>query len=299
MAALLTLSRSTETYPHAVAHGASPAPDLLVGEANMSADAVPMPLWEQWWPATVSVFPLPFDTVPPDALQHDDFSPSYAIHYSPDWSGCSDTQGYLVPPSMSEPSYHEQSSSVSESRHGSISTLPEQPDKRKRKQTTSGHTTAKPTGSGSSRKSKPQATIEEQNSKGRKVQHAHADNMSSASPEQAEVEYSRRLQERNRVASNKFRVKKKEDVRKLKADEEDMERINRDLSSCVADLTLEVYELKIQLLKHTDCDCSLIRSYITNEAHRYIQDISDENQPGPVPVNALRDMYTATTRRLR
>ena len=81
------------------------------------------------------------------------------------------------------------------------------------------------------------------------------------------------------MASNKFRVKKREDARRLKADEEDMERTNRDLSSCVADLTLEVYQLKIRLLQHTDCDCSLIQSYIANEANRYIKDLGDENHP--------------------
>lgn len=53
---------------------------------------------------------------------------------------------------------------------------------------------------------------------------------------------------RNRIASNKFRVKKREDVLRLESNEQDMERIYCALSTCVSDLLLEVYELKMQLL---------------------------------------------------
>ncbi|KAM5341897.1 hypothetical protein ACJ41O_014928 [Fusarium nematophilum] len=95
--------------------------------------------------------------------------------------------------------------------------------------------------------------------------------------------HTRRLQERNRIASNKFRVKKREDAKRLQSDEEDMERINRDLNSCVADLTHEVYQLKMRLLQHTDCDCSLIQHYIANEANRYIEDMGTGQRPHQHP----------------
>ncbi|KAF7548718.1 hypothetical protein G7Z17_g6876 [Cylindrodendrum hubeiense] len=88
---------------------------------------------------------------------------------------------------------------------------------------------------------------------------------------------STRIQQRNRIASNKFRVKKREDAMKLKSEEEDMERINRDLSNRVAGLTHEVYDLKMQLLRHTDCGCSMIQNFIVNEAHRYIRGIEVES----------------------
>ncbi|RBA09643.1 hypothetical protein FPRO05_14342 [Fusarium proliferatum] len=57
-----------------------------------------------------------------------------------------------------------------------------------------------------------------------------------------------------------------------------MEQINRELSTCATDLTLQVYNLKMKLLQHTDCDCALIQEYIASEAHRYIQDLGDEKQ---------------------
>ncbi|KAH7175160.1 uncharacterized protein B0J16DRAFT_405280 [Fusarium flagelliforme] len=60
-----------------------------------------------------------------------------------------------------------------------------------------------------------------------------------------------RIQERNRTAANKLRVKKREE-------QQDLERIQRDLSTCVADLTFEVYELKMQLLQHSECNCTLM-----------------------------------------
>ncbi|KAJ4198904.1 hypothetical protein NW759_016206 [Fusarium solani] len=105
---------------------------------------------------------------------------------------------------------------------------------------------------------------------------------SGSPPEQQQQQaddHTGRVQERNRIASNKFRVKKREDAARLKSDEEDMERLNRDLATCVADLTLEVYNLKMRLLQHTDCDCALIQSYIANEANRYIKDLGTHQHP--------------------
>lgn len=283
LAALLTLSLSTETYPaYPLAHGANPpASDHLVGKTTMSATANPHPSWEQWWPANTFALPAWPDVVqsyyPQDGAQFSDLSPNRSIDFSPEWPGFSNTQEYPVPLSISDSPLPEQSPSTSESRRGSVSTLP---DKRTRRRSTAKRTAAKSTGRGSNRKNKPQAMAEErpQESNNDSVQNA---NTGGSSPsEQVEDKYSRRVQERNRVASNKFRIKKREDAKRLKADEEDMERINRDLSSCVADLTLEVYQLKIRLLQHTDCSCSLIQSYIANEAQRYIQDLGDESHPG-------------------
>jgi hypothetical protein len=52
-----------------------------------------------------------------------------------------------------------------------------------------------------------------------------------------------------------------------------MEQINRKLLSSLADLTQQVYELKMKLLQHTDCNCHLIQEYIANEANQYIHDL--------------------------
>lgn len=99
-----------------------------------------------------------------------------------------------------------------------------------------------------------------------------------------------RIQERNRIASNKFRVKKGEDVLRLKSNEQDMERIHRDLSTCVSDLLLEVYELKMQLLQHTECNCALIQNYLVHEAQRYIQALVEQSQQeAPISNSTLYD----------
>ncbi|KAH7014992.1 hypothetical protein EDB80DRAFT_864417 [Ilyonectria destructans] len=89
-------------------------------------------------------------------------------------------------------------------------------------------------------------------------------------------ERERRLQHRNRIASNKFRVKKKEDALRLKSSEEGLERRHRDLTSRVAGLTHEVYLLKMQLLRHNNCGCEMIQSFLANQAHRFVQDIEEE-----------------------
>ncbi|KAF7556568.1 hypothetical protein G7Z17_g1307 [Cylindrodendrum hubeiense] len=78
------------------------------------------------------------------------------------------------------------------------------------------------------------------------------------------------IRQRNRIASNKLRAKKREDTSKLKSDKEDMEQVNRDLRSQVTDLANEVYQLKMQLLQNTDCGCALIQNYVAHEAERYI-----------------------------
>lgn len=85
--------------------------------------------------------------------------------------------------------------------------------------------------------------------------------------------------ERNRLAATKFRSRKREGTDKMKVDEEALERRNRQLSSSVKELTQEVYQLKMQLLKHSDCDCTLIQDYIQSEAHRYIHGIQPKMEP--------------------
>jgi hypothetical protein len=45
----------------------------------------------------------------------------------------------------------------------------------------------------------------------------------------------------------------------------------------MSDLTLQVYQLKMRLLQHTDCNYRLIQDYIANEAYRNIQDLGDRN----------------------
>ncbi|KAJ4177925.1 hypothetical protein NW767_014980, partial [Fusarium falciforme] len=88
----------------------------------------------------------------------------------------------------------------------------------------------------------------------------------------------KKIQERNRIAAKKLRVKQREEQLRLESSNQDLERIYRDLSTCVADLTFEVYELKMQLLQHSGCNCTLIRNYLAHESQRYVQAIVEESQ---------------------
>ncbi|KAF5707596.1 hypothetical protein FMUND_11004 [Fusarium mundagurra] len=90
--------------------------------------------------------------------------------------------------------------------------------------------------------------------------------------------HSQHTKERNRIASSKFRTKKREDTLKVQSEEQDLERTNHDLSNCVANLNREVQELKMKLLQHTDCDCSLIHEYLAAEAQRYVCGLIKKSQ---------------------
>ncbi|KAH6960064.1 hypothetical protein BKA56DRAFT_600400 [Ilyonectria sp. MPI-CAGE-AT-0026] len=76
----------------------------------------------------------------------------------------------------------------------------------------------------------------------------------------------RRILERNRIAATKCRLRKRDEASALASREQAMEDQNRYLSTCFDQLTAEIFHLKTQLLRHTDCNCVLIQKYIANEA---------------------------------
>ncbi|KAH7190250.1 hypothetical protein BKA60DRAFT_664425 [Fusarium oxysporum] len=80
----------------------------------------------------------------------------------------------------------------------------------------------------------------------------------------------RRVLERNRMAANKCRLRKRDEALALASREEAMEDQNRCLMICFDSLTVEIYHLKTQLLQHTDCNCVLIQKYIANEAKKTV-----------------------------
>jgi hypothetical protein len=194
-------------------------------------------------------------------------------------------QGYPIPSPATESTCPETSTGGSESRRGSSST---QSDKR-RKRTINQPAATKSTKRGSTEKKEIKAEHSDRKSKARTKAQPAPKPMSTPSPQEGEGidDYNRQAQERNRIAS-KFRDKQRKVANKLRADEDDVERANCDLPSCVSDLTLQVYQLKMRLLQHTDCDCHLIQDYIANEAHRYIQDLGDRKQPQHPPIEQLR-----------
>ncbi|KAL5603733.1 hypothetical protein FOVSG1_006483 [Fusarium oxysporum f. sp. vasinfectum] len=97
-------------------------------------------------------------------------------------------------------------------------------------------------------------------------------------PAQQGNDHMKRIRERNRIASNKLRFKHREEQQGLESSKQDLERINRDLSTCVADLTFEVYELKMQLLQQSGCNCTLMQNYLIHESGRYIQALEEKSQ---------------------
>lgn len=80
----------------------------------------------------------------------------------------------------------------------------------------------------------------------------------------------RRILERNRIAATKCRLRKRDEASALASREQVMEDQNRYLSNCFDSLTAEIYHLKTQLLRHTDCNCVLIQRYIANEAKKSV-----------------------------
>jgi len=237
------------------------------------------PAWEQCWSADQPMFPGPSDARGGNAQHEYDiedfvFKCGYALA-STNSTGSIFSQEYPTPPRTSELISPEKSPSSSDGQRCSSST---QPNKQKRKRNTTERALAKPSGRGSSKRAKAKSAAGEVGNtrKGGSINKAAEINLSSL--QYKNDEYTRKVKARNRTASNKFRIRKEEDERKLETAEKDMEQINRDLSTCVTNLTLQVSNLKMKLLQHTDCNCALIQEYIANEAHRYIQDLGDRSQ---------------------
>ncbi|KAK2684371.1 hypothetical protein QWA68_016788 [Fusarium oxysporum] len=80
-----------------------------------------------------------------------------------------------------------------------------------------------------------------------------------------------RRRQRNRIAANKCRLRKRDEALALASREEAMEDQNRYLMMCFDSLKVEIYQLKTELLRHTECNCVLIQNYIANEAQKCVE----------------------------
>ncbi|KAG5914242.1 hypothetical protein E4U42_000608 [Claviceps africana] len=80
-------------------------------------------------------------------------------------------------------------------------------------------------------------------------------------------------QERSRMASNKFRARKRSEIAQLESEEYSIEEANRSLRGVLDSLTGEILSLKMQILQHTHCNCELIQEYISKEALSFVQDM--------------------------
>ncbi|SCO54570.1 uncharacterized protein FFNC_15575 [Fusarium fujikuroi] len=229
--------------------------------------------WEQWLSTENAAFADTAHIAATDAfaLEHQQQYVQFAYDQeSPtQWASPSTPMhGYPIPSPSTESTSVENATGDPGGRRGSSST---QPDKRKRN-------AVQPTASKAPKRSRTKQEAVSGKPKGRRKGKAVAKpqptkKYPSAEQEEKLDEHSKKAKERNRIASNKFRVKKREEAQKLRADEQEMERTNHQLSGCVSELTTQVYDLKMELLRHTNCECRLIQNYIANEAHRYIQDL--------------------------
>lgn len=76
--------------------------------------------------------------------------------------------------------------------------------------------------------------------------------------------------ERNRLAANKFRNRKRSETKELITDERTLEADNERLVAIHGELRSEVVRLKGLLLQHGYCDCELIRTYIDRESRSIV-----------------------------
>lgn len=81
------------------------------------------------------------------------------------------------------------------------------------------------------------------------------------------------LPEQSRIASNKFRARKRNEIAHLQSEEYSIEDANRLLRNMLEALTHDTLALKMQLLQHTDCNCELIQAYINKEAHHFVRSL--------------------------
>ncbi|KAF7559764.1 hypothetical protein G7046_g4393 [Stylonectria norvegica] len=79
-----------------------------------------------------------------------------------------------------------------------------------------------------------------------------------------------RIQERNRLAATKHRKLKRQTIQKLEADQNDIMARRDDLSENIKTLRDELCQLRMMLLQHQDCGCTLIQKYLRRKAHLYV-----------------------------
>jgi hypothetical protein len=97
-------------------------------------------------------------------------------------------------------------------------------------------------------------------------------------------------QERNRITAYKFRIKQREGISRLESRTQELERAHRELSTCVADLSLEIYELKMQILQQSGCNCDLMRNYLAHACQRCMQALVEEPQSAVLFLQAKAPM---------
>ncbi|KAG7409287.1 hypothetical protein ACKAV7_011584 [Fusarium commune] len=96
-----------------------------------------------------------------------------------------------------------------------------------------------------------------------------------------------KILERNRRAAANCRARKQEQQDKLNAEVEKLRDRHKELSASCNELRETAYQLKLELLKHGDCDCSLIQRYIASEAVNSVETRISKQSPSSSPRRGL------------
>lgn len=103
----------------------------------------------------------------------------------------------------------------------------------------------------------------------------------------------RRFLERNRVAASKCRQKKKEWMQNLEETARTAQHNSKFLQAAVGQLKDELLMLKQELLKHHDCDCAKIRTYLMQEAEKVVEQQRKGNIPETQTLTKQRQLSIA------
>ena len=106
--------------------------------------------------------------------------------------------------------------------------------------------------------------------------------------------------ERNRVAASKCRQKKKEWTQNLENRARELQKNNTQIRMVVESCRQEILFLKGELLKHSQCECESIQTFIksrNNDDHKYEEDLfKHETSPiGSKPPSHLGSIDAKTT----
>ena len=96
----------------------------------------------------------------------------------------------------------------------------------------------------------------------------------------------RSQRERNRAAATKCRAKNKRAISELEESSRVVTEQREFLSAYAASLKNEVLALKNELLRHGDCDCVLIQTYLSSMARKVGQGAAGSG-PTPVPLTPV------------
>ena len=96
-----------------------------------------------------------------------------------------------------------------------------------------------------------------------------------------------RTREKNRIAADKCRSRRRQQEEKLKFRHDDLEQKHRSLLDAQSELMGEIYILKNMMMDHSSCDCRLIQDYLARSASEWVAKKVEPSIP-PVETSALR-----------